>query len=199
MTNMGNGMNNDPHDVAEDPSGPPTDGHEEESKRTTIKFKFSIEKVTFEFEGDQATAARMHDQLTDAVSGLQALSGSGFDAGQKRLTGAASPSVADPRPNTRKRRKRVANTSGAPQKGASTPTHNGTPGLVVRLIQEGYFAEERTIGDVRARLSELGHTLKSNEISPTLVRFTQMGYLSRRKDTETNQYVYTKGTTEPAA
>jgi hypothetical protein len=65
----------------------------------------------------------------------------------------------------------------------------GPSALLTVLKEEGFFAEKRTIADIRAALGKKGHTYKSNEVSPTLVSLTQQQVLKREKNAD-NQWIY---------
>ena len=53
---------------------------------------------------------------------------------------------------------------------------------VDRLIADGFFAEPRTIGDVRNHLETLGHRYKAEELSGPLLRSVRSGDLDRKKN-----------------
>jgi hypothetical protein len=68
-------------------------------------------------------------------------------------------------------------------------TGAATTALLTTLKSENYFTERRTLGDVKGALGQKGHTLKSQDISPVLVRLTQDGVLKREKN-PAKQWVY---------
>ncbi len=66
------------------------------------------------------------------------------------------------------------------------------PSLILkRLVDEGYFKERRTIGDVVAYcLDTLKFQYKSTDLSGTLARFVKENTLKREKNAKTNQFEY---------
>ena len=57
------------------------------------------------------------------------------------------------------------------------------------MKEDGYFAQDRAISEVREELHTRGHSFKSNELSPVLLAMTKQKVLSRRKD-EKGGWVY---------
>jgi hypothetical protein len=83
---------------------------------------------------------------------------------------------------------------------ASTSTSTNTPArrrsgrgpkaLVEELIDEGFFSEPRSIGDIQDRLRhKKGVQLKPTDLSPALVRLLREDKLDRERN-ESNQYEY---------
>jgi hypothetical protein len=68
-------------------------------------------------------------------------------------------------------------------------TGAATTALITTLKAEGFFGSRKTLGAVRGALSEKGHSLKSGDVSPILVRLTQDGVLKREKNAA-KQWVY---------
>jgi hypothetical protein len=68
------------------------------------------------------------------------------------------------------------------------------PSLILkRLVDEGYFDERRTIGDVVAYCYDtLKFQYKSTDLSGTLARFVKEETLKREKNAKTNQFEYFK-------
>jgi hypothetical protein len=66
------------------------------------------------------------------------------------------------------------------------------PSLILkRLVDEGYFNDKRTIGDVVAYcLDTLKFQYKSTDLSGTLARFVKEGNLKREKNSNTSQFEY---------
>lgn len=168
-----------------------------EPVRTNIKFKLAIKEISFEFEGDRELAGSIQSRFSQAIGGLNALPGVVLGSVPRAQVDGDTGGGTDVAPSKRRRR-RVVNTSGLFSTDGAAQSHSGVPALIAKLITDGYFQQERTIGDIRSKLSERGFSLAANEISPTLVSFTRKDYLSRRKDTEANQYVYKKGNAEPS-
>lgn len=71
----------------------------------------------------------------------------------------------------------------APRSGAKP---NGARNLILELNGHGFFAQNRSIAEVREELQTRGHSFKSNEISPSLLSFTQQKILVRRRDDNGN-------------
>ena len=68
----------------------------------------------------------------------------------------------------------------------------GAHNVILRLLEEGFFDKPQTIGNITKHASErLGHHLKANECSPTLLRLLRGGRLTRSKNVD-GQYEYTK-------
>lgn len=69
-------------------------------------------------------------------------------------------------------------------------TRPGPKALLSRLVDEGYFAQRRTIGDVLKYAAEsLAHHYKSTDFGSTLTRLLQERRLKREKNAE-GQYEY---------
>jgi hypothetical protein len=68
----------------------------------------------------------------------------------------------------------------------------GAHSIILRLLEEGFFDKPQTIGAITKHASErLGHRLKANECSPSLLRLLRGGRLTRSKNVD-GQYEYTK-------
>jgi hypothetical protein len=80
------------------------------------------------------------------------------------------------------------NRSGGVPRGSGGGAH----AIIVRLLKEGFFDKPQTIGSITSHASErLGHHLKANECSPSLLRLLRGGSLTRSKNND-GQYEYTK-------
>jgi hypothetical protein len=68
------------------------------------------------------------------------------------------------------------------------------PSLILkRLLDEGYFDDKRTIGDVVAHCFDtFKFQYKSTDLSGTLARFVKEEALKREKNAKTNQFEYFK-------
>ena len=76
--------------------------------------------------------------------------------------------------------------------GAFARASGGAHSIILRLLDEGFFDEPQTIGMITKHASErLGHRLKANECSPSLLRLLRGGRLTRSKNAD-GQYEYTK-------
>jgi len=179
-----------------------------------VKFEISLQGLSVKFEGDIQTAERMQNQITGALNSLTS-------AQNKLLAPGQSPTVASsvevvPSRRRRRRSKKVdgidpsildandlvpegrsegessdgdGNRSSArrPPRSGATQTE-----LLARLKSDGFFAERRTIGDIRAALSRKGHSFKSNELSPILVALTKKEVLQCEQNAE-GQWIYYAG------
>jgi hypothetical protein len=75
---------------------------------------------------------------------------------------------------------------------ASRASGGGAHSIIVRLLEEGFFDTPQTIGQITRHASErLGHRLKANECSPSLLRLLRAGRLTRSKNND-GQYEYSK-------
>jgi hypothetical protein len=175
----------------------------------SVKFEISLKELKVTFEGDIQTAEKMQGQITGALNSLA--------SAQNRLLSAKGeqppPPIVVQAPSKRGRRRRsgAGNSSsidpsiidattvgenGDREQAASEPTRprrapsGNQHGLIASLKGEGFFGAGRSIGDIRAELARKGHTFKSSDISPALVRLTKEGALKRDKDAQLNQWVY---------
>ena len=79
----------------------------------------------------------------------------------------------------------------ARSKSPSRPS-GGAHSVILRLLDEGFFNKPQTISAITKHASErLGHRLKANECSPTLLRSLRSGKLTREKNSD-GQYEYSK-------
>ena len=118
-------------------------------------------------------------------------------AGEKFLTTPEAQKAEPKRPSKRKARKsakKVAakKTKKATKKSGKKATRRGARSwtLVRKLVDDGFFKEPRTIGAIREHLkAKKGHSVKSNEVSPVLLRLLRDEVLEREKNAE-KQYEY---------
>jgi hypothetical protein len=62
--------------------------------------------------------------------------------------------------------------------------------MIDKLIEQGYFSEKHTIGDIiKYCSSQLAQTRKTSELSPILTRYIRDGKLKRQQNSD-NQYEY---------
>lgn len=88
----------------------------------------------------------------------------------------------------RKKTKEKLSTEGKPRSKRSNGS--GPKGIMMQLIQEGFFASPKTIGELRDHIKhKKGHTYETAELSTPLVRLVRDGVLDRTTNPE-NQYVY---------
>jgi len=65
--------------------------------------------------------------------------------------------------------------------------------ILKRLVDDNYFGERRTIGDVVAYCGDtFSYHYKSTDLSGTLARFVKEEILKREKNADTNQFEYFK-------
>jgi len=79
----------------------------------------------------------------------------------------------------RRRRATGARATGERPPAAKARKASGPKGLVTELVEEGFFGDWRTIGDVQEALRIRGHNLKQTALSPALLRLTQEKILQR--------------------
>lgn len=118
-------------------------------------------------------------------------------AGAGLAQGAAAPRQEIDTPAKAMKSKRKARTKPSPKAddGASTKKRtssgNGAVATLVKIFEEGYFKQPRSIGDICAHCEiNLARRIKPNEISGKLGRMVRDRQLSRAKNSD-NQYVYT--------
>jgi hypothetical protein len=166
-----------------------------------IKFKISIKELSVEFEGDTQTAARIQEHVTGAINNLATAPNRLIGSGQQQPT----MDIIDVSPTRRRRRRRAkstdSNSEGSPAELGSvdggedgstrklTRRSEGPTPLITSLVDEGFFGEPKTAGDIRGQLSKKGHSFKSNELSPILGRLTRSNVLRRDKNSD-NQWAY---------
>jgi hypothetical protein len=169
----------------------------------SVKFEIELRGLKVKFEGDVQIAERFTGEIASAVNNLAS-------AQQRLLPAPVTRTVppATPQPGRRGRRRKHA-TAGAsvgidpsvidgtvePTEGeqlSDQPRRRATAGrtaLLTGLKDDGFFAAKRSIADIRAALAAKGHTLKSSDISPTLVALTKKQVLKREKNSE-DQWAY---------
>jgi hypothetical protein len=178
----------------------------------SVKFEISLKGLSVKFEGDIQTAERMQSQITGALNSLASAQNKLLTSGQPAAA-APAPEVTV----GRRRRRRAKKTEGIDPsvleadvvsgdgEGATSESNNGNGDgseprrvrrsgggaqpLIERMKAEGFFAEPRSIADVRGELSRKGHTFESRDISPALVRLTKKEVL-QRQETADGQWSY---------
>lgn len=71
----------------------------------------------------------------------------------------------------------------------SQPAASGPTGHIRELVDEGFFKQKRSIGDVRKALEAKGHIYARTSLSPVLVRLTRLRLLRRLKEEGAWNYV----------
>jgi hypothetical protein len=174
----------------------------------SVKFEISLEKLTVKFEGDLQVAERVQGEITNALNTLA--------SAQNRML--AAPKAAAPVLDTgvnggghrRRRRRKTAGSgnggidpaildgvavdeeeesAGAETTESRRSSAGDQAALIGALKTSGFFSERRTLGAIRAELERRGHSFKSSDLSPTLVRLTRNETLQREKASN-NQWVY---------
>lgn len=112
---------------------------------------------------------------------------------QAHVTQVRTPSKRRPaktpesKPTERRGGKKTESKRSSPPRGRPGPM-----ALVEALIEEGFFAKPRTIGDIiNYAKTSLARTYKPTDLSPTLIRVMHSGKLSRDANAE-GQYQYTR-------
>lgn len=106
----------------------------------------------------------------------------------------AKPEVETPSVKSKPRRKpRAKAATPKDENGAAkkkTSVGDGAVATLVKIFEEGYFKQPRSIGDICAHCEvNLARRIKPNEISGKLGRMIRSRELSRTKNSD-NQYVY---------
>lgn len=160
-------------------------------------FTFTVNKFIIEQESEADDDLSLQDSVRQAVgrmisapAQLLAIEANGTVTPTEHI---APQDLSTPEPSKKRRRRRrqaedvgFASGSDETQEGKlpsrSSAKQTGARGLILEIHQEGFFAQDRTIGDVRDKLHTRGHSYKSNELSPVLLSLTKAKTLSRRKD-----------------
>ncbi len=169
-----------------------------------VKYKFSAEKISFEFEGDLDTGLAVNRSMSHMFGSLVEPQHRVIDVTPEPSVAALPPPVPSRR---RQRSKPKAAMDGQPV--GTVPSGNGDPGApkAVRprrphgssfrdqmypLMREGYFSRRRTASELHAELSRRGHHYDPKNIASDLLWFVKKNYLSRDRN-EDGKYAYVKG------
>jgi hypothetical protein len=156
-------------------------------------FSVTVGKLIIEHEVNDADGLLLAQNVREALG--QAISA------PARLLGAGAPpaSTADavvtlPLPKQSRRRRRTSTSqpsSDGGSNGERTPRmKSGSPRpLVDELKDQGFFAQERAIGEVREELHTKGHAFQSSQLSPVMLAMTRQKSLARKKN-EKGEWVY---------
>lgn len=174
-----------------------------------IKFEISLKELVVKFEGSIDQAKDFQGQVAGAQNSLASVQGRMLAPPTKVDSSQGTAPLSNSR-KTRKRRPSAvgidpAIVEGLPEAGTDgdpadsvidvTPTRKrtgtGTTDLIVALKSEGFFLQKRTNASIREELARKGHTFKSNEINPVLVKLTQKNVLKRDKNGD--QWIYFVG------
>jgi hypothetical protein len=175
-----------------------------------VKFKLSVEKITFEYEGDHHTGLAVNRAMNHTLGSLVEAQNQVIDVTPPEVERASMPAVtALPSPSARRRhRGRAKPTMSRASQGEATETDgesiSGKPlrarrargdsfrNQIYVLIQERYFSKPRRAKEVREEVSRRGHNYDPKNVASDLLWFVQKNYLSRQQD-EDSVYAYTKG------
>lgn len=144
-----------------------------------VKFRMSIEKLSFEYEGDQETGQNIQQSIQRTLGSLVET--------QNRLV---APDL-----NTLEVEAVQVPDNGSAKTRTSRPRRpKGTSArsLILGLREQGFFDQNRAIGDIQTELSKNAHNFKQNHISAALTSLIQKRYLKRDKNDKGN-YEYQRG------
>lgn len=164
-----------------------------------IKFKLSVKELSFEFEGDQETGQRFQNSISKTLNSLTETPNNVIDveakiiSEQPRLLTENSSNGSSKRRKAKKPAEIVLDENGNPVKSArhTRPSGQSCHALIKSLIEENFFSQNRSTGDVREELSKRGHHFESKNISSVLLKLTQNKLLKREKNAE-DIWVYQK-------
>lgn len=114
-----------------------------------------------------------------------------FEKILESLLGPAATSSKKPQGKSRKRPKSTPRSREPAARKKST--RKGPKARIAELIDDGFFAKQRTLADVKAELVNRGHHIPMTSLSGPLQRFTQERRLRRQKrngGTTKGTYVY---------
>lgn len=162
-------------------------------------FTFTIGKLVIEQDSEGFNSDELSNNVRNAIG--QVISA------PSRLLSAESPDTSllqqslpfEDVPSKPKKRRRKSSASASNDSAADSSgerTSRGKPNSARSLLDEmkdnGFFAQDRAISEVREELHTLGHSFKSNELSPVLLSMTKQKSLIRRKD-DNGGWVYRAG------
>lgn len=155
-------------------------------------FSVTVGKLIIEHEISDADglllAQNVRDALGQAISAPARLLEVDASVTPKVDTGSATLPKA-----TRRRRRTTTSTpaSNGEANGERAPrTKSGSPRpLIDELKSQGFFAQDRAIGEVREELHTKGHAFQSSQLSPVMLAMTRQKSLARKKN-EKGEWVY---------
>jgi hypothetical protein len=169
-----------------------------------VKFKFSAEKISFEFEGDQDTGFGVNRSMSHMFGPMVEPQHRVIDVTPEHSV-AALPAPATHRRRHRTNPKPATNgqhsDAAAPSNGSSVaprvvrqrrPQGSSFRDQMYVLIREGYLGRRRTASEIEAELSRRGHHFDPKNIASDLLWFVQKEYLSRDRNQD-GKYAYVKG------
>ena len=160
-------------------------------------FTFTVGKLIIEHESEDFEIDELSENVRTAIgeviSAPARLLSPEAGVQQTPPTPAVVQSVAAPK--RRRRRSSPPTTTADGQQNGERTTRtkpNSARSLIEEMKNDGFFAQDRSISEVREELHTRGHSFKSNEISPILLAMTKQKDLSRRKD-DSGSWVYRAG------
>lgn len=177
-----------------------------------VKFKLSVEKITFEYEGDHDTGLAVNRAMNHTLGSLVEAQNQVIDVTPNKVERVSMPAAtALAGPSTRRRLRRrlkpTANESSQDTVEANSDSASVKPlrarrargdsfrGQIHVLLGEGYFTKSRTATEIREELSRRGHNFDPKNVASDLLWFVRKNYLSRQQN-EDGVYAYVKGTND---
>ncbi|MHC5765888.1 MAG: hypothetical protein ACYTXI_09740 [Nostoc sp.] len=174
-----------------------------------VKFKLSIKEISFEFEGDQATAQDLAGTITQSLTSISDAQNKLLDVEASPVQGRELRSAEIPAlpTQTARKKKRKRNTESILSnsssdngdslstgedgmfKGHRTTQKDSVGSQLKALLSEGFFVENHSVDEIRTELGKRGHHFESNSISGELLRLTQKRLFIREKN-QKNKWVY---------
>lgn len=168
-----------------------------------IKFKMSIEKFAFEYEGDQEKAEKLQSGINNFFGSLAETQNQIIDVDARRIepknliSDSAGNSTSPKKHKRRAKKSSSGSASGdASDESSAESTRSSRSNkplrpLLVRLIQDNFFSERRPVGAIREELAKKGHNFESRGIATGLLMLTRDEYLER--DNSSGNWEYWKG------
>lgn len=172
-----------------------------------VKFRFSVEKITFEYEGDHDTGLAVNRAMNHTLGSLVEAQNRVIDVTPEPPMPALPAAPASTRRKHRSKPKAATNgqaVAEGPSNGepaAPKPPRQRRPhgasfrDQTYQLIREGYFGQERTATEIHGELSRRGHHFNPKNIASELLWFVQKYYLSRHHNAD-GKYAYVKGSND---
>ncbi|MEH2023315.1 hypothetical protein [Nostoc sp.] len=173
-----------------------------------VKFKLSIKEISFEFEGDQATGQDLAGTINQSLASISDAQNKLLDVEASPVQGRELRSAEIPAlpTQTARRKKRKRKTESIPSNGSfqngdslSSGEENISKGSRTKkdsassqlkaILNDGFFAENHSVKEIRTELAKRGHHFESNHISGELLRLTKEGLFVREKNEE-DKWIY---------
>ena len=174
-----------------------------------VKFKFSVEKITFEYEGDHDTGLAVNRAMNHTLGSLVEAQNRAIDVTPEPSLRALPAAPTPPPARRRPRKHRPTPPGGQQHTGAEENGHDapakptrvqrprsqGFTCQANRLIEEGFFSEPRTSEDVRIELSKKAFNFETKNIASQLNDFVRKDYLSKDYNAE-GRWAFQKGSND---